>query len=73
MASFTVQFVPAEVNIGSESYLDTSVVNGVSKQRTLNVTNTVNSSGVSVMHVAVADSGSFTDTPQTLADVTGIV
>lgn len=73
MASFTVQFVPAEVNIGSESYLDTSVVNGVSKQRTLNVTNTVNTSGVSVMHVAVLDGGSFNDTPETLASVPGIV
>lgn len=73
MASFSVQFVPAEVNIGSESYLDTSVDNGVSKQRTLNVTNTVNSSGVSVMHVAVVDGGSFDDAPQTLANVPGII
>lgn len=73
MATFNVQLVPSEVNIGTESYLDTSVSNGVSKQRTFNVTYTVNSSGVSVMHVNVADGGSFTDTPQTLADVTGIV
>lgn len=73
MATFNVQFVPSEVNIGTESYLDTSVINGVSKQRTLNVTYTVNTSGVSVMHVAVPDGGSFTDTPQTLASVPGIM
>lgn len=72
MANFNVQFVPDELNIGSESYLDTSIVSGVSKQRTLNVTNTVNSSGVSVMHVAVVDGGSFNDTPQTLASIPGI-
>ena len=73
MATFNVQFVPSDVNIGTESYLDTSIVNGVSKQRTLNVTNTVNTSGVSVMHVAVVDGGSFTDTPETLASVPGIM
>jgi len=73
MASYTVQLVPSELNIGTESYLDTSITNGVSKQRTLNVTNTVNTSGVSVMHVAVVDGGSFDDTPQTLASISGIV
>lgn len=73
MATYTVQLVPSELNIGVESYLDTSIVNGLSKQRTLNVTNTVNTSGVSVMHVAVVDGDSFTDTPQTLSSVLGIV
>ena len=73
MATYTVQLVPSELNIGVESYLDTSIVNGLSKQRTLNVTNTVNTSGVSVMHVAVVDGGSFDDTPETLASVPGIV
>ena len=69
--SSRTSFMPSIVS--ALSYLDTSVVNGVSKQRTLNVTNTVNTSGVSVMHVAVLDGGSFNDTPETLASVPGIV
>jgi hypothetical protein len=73
MASFIVKLVPDEINIGTESYLDTSVSSGLSKQRTVNVTNTVNSGGVSVMHVAVADGGSFSDTPETLLNVAGII
>jgi hypothetical protein len=73
MASFQVKLVPDEINIGTESYLDTSISNGLSKQRTVNVTHTVNSGGVSVMHVAVADGGSFTDTPETLLNVPGIL
>jgi hypothetical protein len=73
MASFIVKLVPDEINIGTESYLDTSVSSGLSKQRTVNVTNTVNSGGVSVMHVAVADGGLFNDTPETLSNVPGII
>jgi hypothetical protein len=73
MASFIVKLVPDEINIGTESYLDTSVSSGLSKQRTVNVTNTVNSGGVSVMHVAVADGGLFNDTPETLSSVPGII
>jgi hypothetical protein len=73
MASFIVKLVPDEINIGTESYLDTSVSSGLSKQRTVNVTNTVNSGGVSVMHVAVADGGTFNDTPETLLSVPGII
>jgi len=73
MASFQVKLVPDEINIGTESYLDTSVSSGLSKQRTVNVTNTVNSGGVSVMHVAVADGMYFNDTPETLSSVPGII
>jgi hypothetical protein len=73
MASFIVKLVPDEINIGTESYLDTSVSSGLSKQRTVNVTNTVNSGGVSVMHVAVADGGIFNDTEETLSSVPGII
>jgi hypothetical protein len=73
MASFQVKLVPDEINIGTESYLDTSVSNGLSKQRTVNVTYTVNSSGVSVMHVAVADGEFFDDSAETLSSVPGII
>jgi hypothetical protein len=73
MAAFQVKLVPDEINIGTESYLDTSVSSGLSKQRTVNVTNTVNSGGVSVMHVAVADGEIFNDTPETLLSVPGII
>lgn len=73
MAGFIVKLVPDEINIGTESYLDTSVSSGLSKQRTVNVTNTVNSGGVSVMHVAVADGGFFNDSPETLLNVAGII
>lgn len=73
MASFQVKLVPDEINIGTESYLDTSVSNGLSKQRTVNVTNTVNDGGVSVMHVAVADGEFFDDTAETLSSVPGII
>ena len=73
MASFIVKLVPDEINIGTESYLDTSVSSGLSKQRTVNVTNTVNSGGVSVMHVAVADGAGFDDTAETLSSVPGII
>jgi hypothetical protein len=73
MAGFIVKLVPDEINIGTESYLDTSVSSGLSKQRTVNVTNTVNSGGVSVMHVAVADGVFFNDTPETLLNVAGII
>jgi hypothetical protein len=73
MASFQVKLVPDEINIGSEGYLDTSVSNGLSKQRTFNVVNTVNSGGVSVMHVALNDGMYFNDTPETLLNVPGIV
>jgi hypothetical protein len=73
MASFQVKLVPDEINIGTESYLDTSVSSGLSKQRTVNVINTVTSGGVSVMHVAVADGAFFDDTPETLSSVPGII
>jgi hypothetical protein len=73
MAGFIVKLVPDEINIGTESYLDTSVSSGLSKQRTVNVTNTVDSNGVSVMHVAVADGAGFDDTAETLLSVPGII
>jgi len=70
--TYTLQLVPNLLNFASESGLDTSVVGGVSKQRTVNMMMTKNDTGNYKMTASVVDAGTFTDTPQTFADVTGI-
>ena len=73
MSNYAVQLVPALVNFATESGLDTSVVGGVSLQRTLNMVMTVDSSDNRKMVVEVKDDGTFSDVPQTLVSVPGII
>jgi hypothetical protein len=72
MADYLVKLVPYELNFSTESGLDTSIINGVSKQRTVNVIETVTPSG-RALHMNQVDGSTFTDAVQTIADVTGIV
>lgn len=71
MADYLVKLVPYELNFSTESGLDTSIINGVSKQRTVNVIETVTNSGRAV-HMQQVDGSTFTDAVQTLGDVMGI-
>jgi hypothetical protein len=71
MADFLVKLVPYELNFSTESGLDTSIVNGVSKQRTVNVIETVTPSGRS-LHINQVDGSTFNDDVQTLSSVMGI-
>ena len=70
--TYTLQLVPNLLNFASESGLDTSVVDGVSKQRTVNMMMTKNDGDEYKMTASVVDGGTFTDIAQTFADVTGI-
>jgi len=72
MASFQVKLVPDELNFSTEGGLDTSIVNGVSKQRTFNVIETVSGGGRKIT-VNVADGGYFNDTVQGLTSIPGII
>jgi hypothetical protein len=65
--------VPDVLNFSTEGGLDTSIINGVSKQRTLNVIETVSSGGGRKIIVNRFDGTTFNDTVQTLGDVQGIV
>lgn len=67
MASYTVKLTPSLVNFSTEGGLDTTVVNGVSLQRTVNMLN-VENSGLKVVG-NVADGGSFDDAIQALGDL----
>jgi len=71
MADYLVKLVPYELNFSTESGLDTSIINGVSKQRTVNVVETVTLSGRS-LHMNQVDGSTFNDNVQTLVDVMGI-
>ena len=71
MADYLVKLVPYELNFSTESGLDTSIINGVSKQRTVNVLETVTPAGRAV-HMAQVDGSTFTDAVQNLGDVMGI-
>lgn len=64
--SYTVKLTPDLRNLGTEGSLDTSVVNGVSIQRTvyLDVYN-----GTDRKIVQVRDGATFDDTMQTLVDL----
>lgn len=73
MASFQVKLVPDELNFSTEGGLDTSIVGGVSKQRTLNVIETVSAGGGRKITVNVADGGNFTDVVQGLTSIPGII
>lgn len=66
MATYTVGLTPALRNFSTEGGLDTSVVNGVSVQRTVNMLTVVDGSDRKVV-VNVVDGGSFTDAVEGLS------
>jgi hypothetical protein len=69
MANFQLKLTPDLVNLGTEGSLDTSVVNGVSAQRTGYI-EVVNASDLQQRMVwEVADGATFNDTLQTLTDI----
>ena len=61
MASYTVQLTPDFVNQSSEGNLDTSVVNGLSSQRTMECVLVVNGSDRKQLH-RLADGETYDDT-----------
>jgi hypothetical protein len=66
MASYTFDLTPALRNMSTEGGLDTSLLNGVSLQRT-GYLEVYNSSNRKI--VVVNDGETFTDTMQTLSDL----
>jgi hypothetical protein len=72
MASYQVNLTPKLRNYTTEGGLDTTVVNGVSLQRTVNMVMTVDGSARKVVK-QVVDGGSFTDTVQSLTDLDFLV
>jgi hypothetical protein len=66
MASYTLDLSPVLVNMASEGSMDTSLLNGVSLQRTGYI-EVVNNGSRKV--VVVGDGDTFTDTMQTLTDL----
>lgn len=66
MASYTLDLSPVLVNMASEGSMDTSLLNGVSLQRTGYI-EVVNNGDRKV--VVVRDGNTFTDTMQTLTDL----
>lgn len=60
MATFTVDLTPSLVNPTTEGSLDTSVVNGLSKQRTFEVTMIADGANRKIVG-RVADGGTYTD------------
>lgn len=66
MANYQLKLTPDLVNLGTEGSLDTSVVNGVSAQRTGYI-EVVNASDLQKRMVwEIADGATFNDTLQTL-------
>jgi hypothetical protein len=72
MASYTVNLTPALRNFSTEGGLDTTVVDGVSIQRTVNMVMTVDGSDRKMVG-NVADGGSFNDIVQGLGDLDFLV
>jgi hypothetical protein len=69
MASYTLKLTPADRNLGSEGSLDTSVLNGVSLQRTGYI-EVVNSADLQQRMVwEIADGATFNDTFQGLTNI----
>lgn len=71
MADYIAKLVPDLLNFSTESGLDTSILNGVSLQRTINCLE-VGLSG-DRKSVSVIDGESFSSTAQTLSSVAGII
>jgi hypothetical protein len=65
---YTFKITPDVRNMASEGSLDTSVLNGVSCQRTLNVLDVVDSSGNRKQINVVKDGNSFDDTVAGIED-----
>lgn len=72
MATYTLSLTPALINLGTEGSLDTSILNGVSTQRTGYVQTTVSGNLYSLKVTEVNDGGVFTDTPEVLGDLSWI-
>lgn len=69
MANFQLKLTPSLVNLGTEGSLDTSVVNGVSAQRTGYI-EVVNASDLQQRMVwEINDGATFNDTLQTLTSI----
>jgi len=69
MANYTLKLTPTLVNLATEGSLDTSVVNGVSAQRTGYI-EVVNTSDLQQRMVwEINDGVTFNDTFQTLTDI----
>lgn len=62
MASYTIQLTPTLVNLATEGSLDTSVVGGVSIQRTAYLETVDSSGGRKVLELL--DGEGFDDTPE---------
>ena len=60
MATFTVDLTPSLVNPTTEGGLDTSVVNGLSKQRTFEVTMIADEANRKIVG-RIPDGGTYTD------------
>ena len=71
MSTYNVTLTPANVNLGSEGSLDTSVRNGVSIQRTLHDVRIVNGSNAKVVG-RLKDGSTFTDTINDVGDYPGV-
>jgi hypothetical protein len=67
MADYTVTLTPALINLASEGSLDTSVVGGVSIQRTFNAVTIVNGTNRKVVG-RLEDGDTFSDVVSNYAD-----
>jgi hypothetical protein len=65
MSTYTLALTPTLINLGTEGSLDTSILNGVSLQRTGYI-ETVDGSDRKVLELV--DGEVFTDVPQTIED-----
>ena len=65
MTSYTLQLTPTHIHPGSEGYMDSSVVGGVSAQRT-GFIEVFNSDDRKI--VKIVDGATFTDTMQVITD-----
>ena len=72
VVNYTVQLTPDEINVDTEGSLDTSIFNGVSKQRTMNSIIVKNRNSQKVVG-NLKDGDAFDNQIQTLASITGVV
>jgi hypothetical protein len=70
--NYTVKLTPNEVNVDTEGSLDTSIVNGVSKQRTINCILVQNNNSQKFI-VNAKDGSTFDNRIQNLGNIEGIV
>jgi len=71
--TYTLTLTPAARNMASEGSLDTSVVNGVSLQRTGYITTSASGNIQAVKVTECGDGTVFTDAPQNLTDLSWVV